>query len=78
MVSVNARKWGLIVSLTRFVHFGPVPGELMERYLVNVYIDCVFMAATLGPEMLTRPILYPAVSVTAGGISFERPAILEK
>ena len=25
MVSVNARKWGLIVSLTRFVHFGECP-----------------------------------------------------
>jgi Xaa-Pro aminopeptidase len=155
MVSVNARKWGLIVSLTRFVHFGKVPAELMEKYLANVYIDCVFMAASRpgtparevlqkgldayrekgypeewrlhhqggsigytgrdyrtssqtqdvvlerqaftwnpsitgtksedtilatssGPEMLTRPILYPAVSVTAAGISFERPAILER
>ena len=46
MVSVNARKWGLIVSFTRFVHFGKVPSELKEKYLANVFIDCVFMAAT--------------------------------
>jgi Xaa-Pro dipeptidase len=46
MVSVNARKWGLIVSLTRFLHFGKLPGELKEKYLANVFIDCVFMAAT--------------------------------
>jgi len=46
MVSVNARKWGLIVSLTRFLHFGKTPGELKEKYLANVFIDCVFMAAT--------------------------------
>lgn len=46
MVSVNARKWGLIVSLTRFVHFGKVPNELKEQYRVNVFIDCAFMAAT--------------------------------
>jgi len=46
MVSVNARKWGLIVSLTRFVHFGKLPDELREKYLANVLIDCVFMAAT--------------------------------
>ena len=46
MVSVNARKWGLIVSLTRFVHFGKVPEELREKYLANVYIDCAFMAAS--------------------------------
>ncbi len=46
MVSVNARKWGLIVSLTRFVRFGKLPIELKEKYLANVFIDCVFMAAT--------------------------------
>ena len=46
MVSVNARKWGLIVSLTRFVHFGKLPEEIKENYLANVYIDCVFMAGT--------------------------------
>ena len=46
MVSVNARKWGLIVSLTRFVYLGKVPEELREKYLANVYIDCVFMAAS--------------------------------
>lgn len=46
MVSVNARKWGLIVSLTRFLHFGKLPVELKEKYLANVFIDCVFMAST--------------------------------
>jgi len=46
MVSVNARKWGLIVSLTRFVHFGKLPEEIKVKYLANVFIDCVFMAAT--------------------------------
>ena len=46
MVSVNARKGGLIVSLTRFVHFGKIPPELQERYAANVWIDCTFMAAT--------------------------------
>ncbi|PKN65958.1 MAG: peptidase M24 [Deltaproteobacteria bacterium HGW-Deltaproteobacteria-15] len=155
MVSVNARKWGLIVSLTRFVHFGKLPEELREKYLANVFIDCTFMAETRpgvparevlekglasyahkgypeewklhhqggaigytgrdyrtsfntpdivledqgftwnpsitgtksedtilavkgAPEMITRPMIYPRVSMTAGGISFERPAILEK
>jgi hypothetical protein len=46
MVSVNARKWGLIVSLTRFLHFGKTPVDLKRKYLANVFIDCVFMAAT--------------------------------
>jgi Xaa-Pro dipeptidase len=155
MVSVNARKWGLIVSFTRFVHFGRVPDELLEKYLANVFIDCTFMAASLpglparevlrrgidayrekgfpeewnlhhqggsigytgrdyrttfntqeiiqenqaftwnpsitgtksedtilattkGPEMITRPVLFPKLRVEAEGMSFIRPGILEK
>jgi Xaa-Pro aminopeptidase len=46
MVSVNARKWGLSVSTTRFVHFGRLPQELRERYEANVFIDCTFMVHT--------------------------------
>ncbi len=155
MVSVNARKWGLIVSLTRFVHFGRLPKELREKYEANVFIDCTLMAhtrpglparevfqkgidaylkrgypeewklhhqggsigytgrdyrvnfktsdiiqenqaftwnpsitgtksedtilaTTKGPVMITRPILYPTLSMTVADISFTRPAILEK
>jgi len=155
MVSVNARKWGLIVSLTRFVHFGKLPEELRRKYQANVFIDCTMMAqsrpgipvkevlekgigaykekgypdewklhhqggsigytgrdyrvnfrtpdiiqenqaftwnpsitgtksedtilaTSKGPEMITRPILYPILSLNVAGISFNRPAILEK
>ena len=155
MVSVNARKWGLIVSLTRFVYFGRLPKELRAKYEANVFIDCTFMAHTRpgipakdilqkgidayrergypeewrlhhqggsigytgrdyrtnfktpdlvqenqaftwnpsitgtksedtilatskGPELITRPILYPTLSMTVEGISFKRPAILVK
>jgi len=155
MVSVNARKWGLIVSLTRFVHFGILSEELRKKYEANVFIDCTLMAHTrpgipvrevlqkgidayhskgypeewklhhqggsigytgrdyrvnfktpdivqenqaftwnpsitgtksedtilstsTGPKMITRPILYPILSMTVEGISFIRPAVLEK
>jgi Xaa-Pro dipeptidase len=155
MVSVNARKWGLIVSLTRFVYFGKLPRELRRKYEANVFIDCTFMAHTRpgvpardvlqkgidayqekgypdewklhhqggsigytgrdyrasfkspdiiqedqaftwnpsitgtksedtilatakGPVMITRPILYPTLSLEVENISFIRPAILEK
>ncbi len=47
MLCVNARKWGLIISLTRFVQFGKVPEDLKKKYEANVYIDCVLMAYTL-------------------------------
>jgi len=155
MVSVNARKWGLIVSLTRFVHFGKTPSDLKKKYMDNVLIDCTFMAHTRpgvvatevlkkgivmyeklgypdewklhhqggsigytgrdyrtnfqtnevvqenqaftwnpsltgtksedtivakknGPEMITKPILYPTISVEVEGLKFVRPDILEK
>jgi Xaa-Pro aminopeptidase len=155
MVSVCARKRGLIVSLTRFVHFGKLSEDLREKYEANVFIDCTFMAHTRpgvparevlqkgidayhekgypedwklhhqggsigytgrdyrvnlktpdliqenqaftwnpsitgtksedtilatskGPEMITRPLLYPSLSMRVGGISFTRPAVLEK
>jgi len=155
MVSVNARKGGLIVSTTRFVHLGKIPPKLKEKYRANVWIDCVFMAATRpgvpanevlrkgieayraagypeewklhhqggsvgyagrdyrtnfqtpdiiqenqaftwnpsltgvksedtilvtsqGVEMITKPILYPTLSVEAGGMAFIRPDILQK
>jgi Xaa-Pro dipeptidase len=155
MVSVNARKWGLIVSLTRFVYFGRLPKELRAKYEANVFIDCTLMAHTRpgipardvlqkgidaykekghpeewrlhhqggaigytgrdyrtnfktpdlvqenqaftwnpsitgtksedtilatskGPEMITKPILHPTLSMTVEGISFKRPAILVK
>jgi len=47
MLCVNARKWGLIVSLTRFVQFGKISDELRKKYEANVYIDCVLMANTI-------------------------------
>jgi Xaa-Pro aminopeptidase len=155
MLSVNARKGGLIVCLTRFVHFGKVPPALRNQYEANVFVDCTFMAHTRpgaparevlqkgleayrqrgfpeewklhhqggaigyqprdyrvtlrtpdivqegqafcwnptitgtksedtilatarGPEMITRPLLYPTLSMEVDGIRFTRPAILEK
>lgn len=64
MVSVNARKWGLIVSLTRFVHFGRIPADLRERYEANVSIDCAFMAATR-PGVPARDVLRKGIEAYA-------------
>ena len=153
MLSVNGRKWGLIVSLTRFVNFGPVDEEIRRRYDATVRIDCAMMAATIpgrpaseafsagvaayreagfeaeikkhhqggaigyegrdykahngtdflvrenqaftwnpsitgtksedtmlatkdGPELLSRPVTYPAMELEVGGKAFRRPDIL--
>jgi len=47
MLCVNARKRGLIISLTRFVQFGPVPADLRRRYDATVGVDCTLMAHTV-------------------------------
>lgn len=47
MLCVNARKLGLIISLTRFVQFGEVPADLRRKYENNVRIDCILMANTI-------------------------------
>jgi Xaa-Pro dipeptidase len=47
MLSVNARKGGLLVSLNRFVQLGKVPESLRKQYRDVVYIDSVMMAATI-------------------------------
>ena len=60
MLGVNARKWGLIVTLTRFVQFGKVPAGLMKQYEDNVYIDCVLIAHTIPGK--------PALEVLKKGI----------
>jgi Xaa-Pro dipeptidase len=155
MVSVNARKGGLIVCLTRFVYFGKVPAALQKQYETNLFVDCTFMAHTRpgtparevlqkgldayrergfpdewklhhqggpigyqprdyrvhpgtpdiiqenqaftwnptitgtksedtilatsnGPEMITRPMIFPTIFIEVAGARFMRPAILEK
>ena len=155
MLSVNARKGGLVVCLTRFVHFGTLSDALRRQYEATVYVDCTLMANTRpgtpakevfqkaiaayaekgypaewklhhqggpigyqprdyrahfttpdviapnqpfcwnpsitgtksedtilatvdGPEPITRPILFPTLTMEVGGMRFTRPAILEK
>jgi Xaa-Pro aminopeptidase len=65
MVSVNARKWGLIVSLTRFVHFGKLPKELREKYEANVFIDCTMMAHTR-PGIPAKEVLQKGIDAYQG------------
>ncbi len=56
MLSVNARKGGLVVCLTRFVRFGKVPPALQKQYEANVHVDCTLMAHTR-PGIPARDVL---------------------
>lgn len=46
MLVLCGRKWGLVCSLTRLVHFGALPGELRRKMEAIAQIDATFIAAT--------------------------------
>lgn len=46
MVNVCARRWGLIVAATRFVHFGILPEELKTKLRAAAYVNAQFQAHT--------------------------------
>ncbi len=46
MVGFCARRWGLSASITRFVHFGPMPAELADKFAVVAEVSARLQAAT--------------------------------
>jgi Xaa-Pro dipeptidase len=46
MVNLCARKWGLVVSITRFVHFGPLPQDLSAAFSHAAQINSALLHAT--------------------------------
>jgi antitoxin VapB len=46
MVNLCARKWGLVVSITRFVHFGPMPQSLSDGFEVAAKVNGALLHAT--------------------------------
>jgi antitoxin VapB len=46
MLVICGRRWGLVASATRFVHFGSLPSELEHRQEACAYVDATFNAAT--------------------------------
>ena len=46
MLNVNARKWGLVTTVTRSVHFGKTDSKLVKQYRDTAYIECAMIALT--------------------------------
>jgi antitoxin VapB len=46
MLNFCARRWGLSVSMTRFVHFGAMPRELEEKFDIVAQVNAELQAAT--------------------------------
>jgi Xaa-Pro dipeptidase len=46
MVNLCARKWGLVISITRFVHFGPMPQSLSDGFETAAKVNAALLHAT--------------------------------
>lgn len=46
MLVLCGRRWGLVCSLTRLVHFGPLPTELRRKAEAVAQVDATLIAAT--------------------------------
>lgn len=46
MVNLCARQQGMVISITRFVHFGPMPGELAANFEKAARINAALLHAT--------------------------------
>jgi antitoxin VapB len=46
MVNLCARKWGLVISMTRFVHFGPMPRNLSRGFDAAAKVNAALLHAT--------------------------------
>lgn len=46
MVNLCSRKWGLCISMTRFVHFGPMPQALSDGFAAAAKVNAALLHAT--------------------------------
>src|SRR6202041_3487959 len=46
MLNLCSRKWGLAISITRFVHFGDLPAELAARFSSAAQVNAALLHAT--------------------------------
>lgn len=46
MLNLCARKWGLVISITRFIHFGALPAELAARFESAARVNAALLDAT--------------------------------
>lgn len=46
MLNLCSRKWGLAISITRFVHFGALPAGLGERFHAAAQVNAAMLDAT--------------------------------
>jgi Xaa-Pro dipeptidase len=71
MLNLCARRWGLCVSITRFVHFGPLPLELADAFDVAADVNARLLAATKAGATAAQLFATAAAAYAAHGHSGE-------
>ncbi|HPU43413.1 MAG TPA: M24 family metallopeptidase [Dictyoglomaceae bacterium] len=56
LISIMARKWGLVTTITRMVYFGTPSPEYLKQYRDTIRIECEMIAATKPGEKAVTPL----------------------
>lgn len=71
MIVLCGRKYGLVVSITRLIHFGKLPTELSRRAEACARVDAAMIAATLPGRTLGQVFSDTQAAYTAVGFDGE-------
>ena len=71
MLVLCGRRWGLVCSVTRLVHFGRIPDELRRRSEAVARVDATFVHATRPGQTLGQVFRRAAVAYSEGGFPGE-------
>jgi Xaa-Pro aminopeptidase len=67
MLVLCGRRWGLVCSITRLVHFGPLPEELKRKQTATAVVDGTFLLATRPGRPLNEILSLAIEAYTATG-----------
>jgi len=71
MLVLCGRRWGLVCSITRLVHFGRLPDELVRRMEATARVDATFIAATRPGQALGQVFARAQTAYAAAGFADE-------
>jgi antitoxin VapB len=71
MLVLCGRKNGLVASITRLVHFGPLPNELFEKMNALAFIDATMIHATRPGKKLSEVLAAAQAAYAQVGFSDE-------
>ena len=71
MLVLSGRRWGLVCSITRLVHFGPLPADLRERISATAQVNATLIANTCPGRKLNDVLAQGQQAYAAAGFPDE-------